>query len=179
MATKKTTSTLPTDNLALVNECAVSLVLMREAIGKAEAFKEDANVRIVALHKGKVSIGRYGKCLLATAFKDSLVGGGLAKGTAQNYLSTFRDAVASGKPVKDWNPNRAGGKAKGKGSKAKGSKGFSELLLSVWNHDGGATLEKACAEWQKAYDDAKHESFHAAIEYYLKAAGCDLKGDDK
>lgn len=172
MATK-TLKTLPTDNLALVNECAISLVLMREAIGKAEAFKEDANLRIVALHNAKVAIGRYGKCLLATAFKDSLVASGLTKGTAQNYLSTFRDAVASGRPVKDWNPNRAGGKGtKGKGTKGKGTKDFLTLLIAVYNHDDGKSLEKACTEWQKAFDDAKHDTFHACIVDTLDAAGC-------
>ena len=171
MATK-TTATLPVDNLALVNECATSLVLMRESFAKAEAFREDANVRIVALHNAKVSIGRYGKCLLATAFKDSLVASGLAKGTAQNYLSTFRDAVASGKPVADWNPNRKG---KGKGAKgsAKGSKGFDELMAACFNHDGGATLKKYCQEWQGMYDDATG-SFHECIADYLKREGYEL-----
>jgi hypothetical protein len=172
MATK-TLKTLPTDNLELVNQCAVSLNLMRESFAKAEAFREDANVRIVALHSAKVVIGRYGKCLLATAFKDALIGGGLAKGTADNYLSTFRGAVESGKPVADWNPNRKG---KGKGAKgsAKGSKGFDELMAACFNHDGGKTLKTFCEQWQSMYDDDAPGSFHECIADYLRSEGYDL-----
>lgn len=177
MATK-TLKTLPTDNLELVNQCACSVAAMKGAYAQAEEFKAQANLRIVALHKGKVTIGRYGKCLLATAFKDALIAAKLGDGTAGNYLSTFRNAVKTGEPVTDWNPNRAGtkgtkGKGKGKG-KAKGSKEFDALLAAVFNHDEGKTLKKYCQEWQMTHDQDSPDGFHGAIADYLKSEGYEL-----
>ena len=176
MATK-TIKTLPTDNLALVNECAASVAAMKGAYAQAEEFKAQANLRIAALHKGKVTIGRYGVCLLATAFKDALIAADLADGTAGNYLSTFRNAVKTGEPVTDWNPNRAdskGTKGKGKGKGAKGSKGFDELLAAVFNHDGGETLKGHCEQWDKLIDDAVYDGVYDCIRNFLIAEGYEL-----
>ena len=103
---------------SIASQTAADLIQAKAHDDKAAAMRESANGRIAQLHKAKATVGRKGKCAIATAFYDALVAGGWAKGTAANYLSVFRDAVETGKPVTDWNPNRDKG---AKGDKGKGS----------------------------------------------------------
>jgi len=76
-----------------------------------------------------------------------LVQGGKSKGTANNYLSTFRKAVESGKPITEWNPaqskNKGGKGGKGKG---KGTATLSELFLKAFNHDEGKSFQVLAQE---------------------------------
>ena len=100
----------------LARECASNVIEAKSYEDKRQASLEAANVVIAKLHAEKAVIGTKGKCAIATAFYDGLVAGGLAKGTASNYLSVFRDAVKTGKKVTEWNPAQSKGK---KGKKQK------------------------------------------------------------
>ena len=64
---------------------ASALIEAKKHDDKATSCREEANKLIASLHKAKVVVGRYNACAVATAFVDTLVQGGLAKKTAQNY----------------------------------------------------------------------------------------------
>ena len=152
---------------------ASALIEAKKHEDKATSCREEANKLIVSLHKAKVVVGRYNTCAVATAFVDTLVQGGLAKKTAQNYLSLFKDAVATGKPVKDWGGVK-GGKSrkdvKGK-AKAKGSKAFADLFRPAFNHDDGKTFQVLCAEIEARYQNDDLETFYDAFVDFFKAEG--------
>lgn len=157
---------------ALAAEVAGDLIAAKAADDKAASCRESANKRIAQLHKAKASVGRKGNCAIATAFFDALIAGGLSKGTAANYLTVFRDAVKSGKPVTDWNPNRdKGGKGKGKGGKGKGTATLDDLLIKAFNHDDGKTFQALCSEIEAAFDDAQIKTVYDGFVDHFKAAG--------
>jgi hypothetical protein len=157
----------------LASDCASLVADMKAAETKAETSREAANVVIVKLHKAKATIGRYNQCAGATAFMDTLTARGLAKGTSKNYLTVFRDAVKTGKPVTDWNGSRADAKGKGKGGKGKG-KGKAELsalLLKARNH---ADFAEACEMMEAEYKDDKG-TFAEVVDSWLESQGIELK----
>lgn len=153
--------------------CGADLVAAKGHDDKALSLREAANIKIAQLHKAKAVVGRNGKCAIATAFYDSLIAGKWAKGTADNYLSVFRGAVASGKPVTDWNPNRKGAAkgTKGKGGKGKGKAALADLLLKARNHEDWAECcEVIEAEFQ---DDAG--TIAEIVDSWLTAQGVEIK----
>jgi len=132
---------------------------------KANACREEANVLIADLHKNKVEVGRNGKCSIATAFYDTLVQGGLAKGTASNYLSVFKDAVKTGKPVTDWNPNRKGtAKVSGKAPKQERENPALDALFKFLKTEGALDIMQSI---QFAYDDAEGDLTQIALEMLI------------
>ena len=152
---------------------ASALIEAKKHEDKATSCREEANKLIVSLHKAKVVVGRYNTCAVATAFVDTLVQGGLAKKTAQNYLSLFKDAVATGKPVKDWGGVKGGKSRKDVKSKAKakGSKAFADLFRPSFNHDDGKTFQALCKAIEKDYKDDKIKSMYEGFVEYFKAEG--------
>ena len=160
---------------AIASAVASLVVEAKSHDDQAATCRENANKQIIVLHDAKVVVGRKGKCAVATAFYDGLITGGWAKGTAANYLTTFREAVKSGKPVTDWNPNR---KAKAdasegasEGANAKGTKAFADLLRPAFNHDGGKTFQVLCAEIEARYQNDDLENFYDAFVDFFKAEG--------
>lgn len=152
---------------AVAAACASSLVEAKSHEDKATACKESANKQIAILFKEKAVVGRNGKCSIASSFYDGLVTGGWAKGTANNYLSVFRDAVKTGKPVTDWNPNRKGAKAKS----AKGKKEFANKLATVYRD---ADFEGFLEDLQNGWDNAHFKTLMEGIKSYLEASGIEL-----
>jgi len=161
----------------LASDCASLVADMKAAETKAETSREAANVVIVKLHKAKATIGRYNQCAGATAFMDTLTARGLAKGTSKNYLTVFRDAVKTGKPVTDWNGSRADAKGKGKGGKGKGKASLTDLLIKVFNHDEGKTFLNLCESIQGQYEDATVTSVYGGFVFYLESEGYEIAGD--
>ena len=153
---------------------AADLVAAKKAEDQAVSLRESANANIVVLHNAKAVIGRYGKCSGATAFVDGIVSGGLSKKTAQNYLSLFREAVKTGKPVTDWGSTKDGAGRKGKGGKGKGTASFVDLFLKAFNHDNGASFQAACEMIQAAWHDDQIETLYAGFVDYLKAEGLEI-----
>jgi len=154
---------------AVAAACAASLVAAKSHEDKANACKEAANKSIDQLHGAKAVVGRNGKCAVATAFYDGLIEGGWAKGTSNNYLSVFRDAVKTGKPVTDWNPNRKGAKAK---ASAKGKKEFADKLATVYRD---ADFAGFIEDLQNGWDSAQFKTLMEGIKSYLEASGIELK----
>ena len=156
---------------AMAASAASDLIEARKYDDKANALRDGVNKVIVVMHKDKVVIGRYSKdgtgCSSATAFYDSLIAGGLAKGTAANYLSTFRDAVKTGKPVTDWNPKRNGKKPSAKGS-AKGKKEFADKLATCFR-DG--EFEGFINDLEASFQDDEIETLIEGVKSFLEASG--------
>jgi hypothetical protein len=153
---------------AVAAACAASLVAAKSYDDKSASCKEDANKQIIVLHDAKAVVGRNGKCSIASSFYDALVFGGWAKGTANNYLSVFRDAVKTGKPVTDWNPNRKSAKAKS----AKGKKEFADKLATVYRD---ADFAGFIADLETSYKDDEIGTLMDGIKSFLEASGIELK----
>lgn len=165
------TTGLTLDNLSIVNSIGADLGLIDTKQGEINALKENINQKIVVLFNRKVVIGRYsnkGKgCAYAIGFIDSCVNAGIKIGTAQKvYLPTFKKAVESGKPVKDWNGYRATSNAVSK-SKVE----FSSKLLKVFND---AEFDGFVNDLQKAYHNDEIKTFKEGIVSYLEMMGEDI-----
>lgn len=167
--------------ISYANEAALiatDLIEAKKHDDKATSLREGVNKQITKLHKAKVVIGRYNTCASATSFVDTLTKGGLAKKTAQNYLSLFKDAVKTGKPVLDWGGTKGGKSRKGAkaDAKAKGSKAFADLFRPAFNHDGGKTFQVLCAEIEARYQNDDLENFYDAFVDFFKAEGDEIEG---
>ena len=159
---------------AVAQACGTSLIEAKGFEAKRQACLESVNNGIMVLSKAKAVVGKYNTCAIATAFYDALVTGGLAKGTSANYLSTFRKAVAEGKPVVEWNPaqnKKAKAKAKAKGSSAKGKKGFADKLATVYRD---ADFAGFINDLQDGFNDAHFENLIDGVKSYLEAEGVKL-----
>lgn len=159
---------------AIAANIGKKLAEMKAAEKQAASFKDEINVQIAELHAGKVKVGTYKKdstgCGIATAFIDAGVAAGLAHSTMhKTYLPTFKAAVASGKPVTDWNGQRA--KAKGKGGKASEPKSLANKLATCYRD---AEFASFAEDLQAAYDNAEG-SILDCIKSYLEAEGIELK----
>ena len=156
---------------AVAAACAASLVEAKGHEDKAAACKESANKAIVQLNGAGAVVGDKRVCSIAFSFHDGLVTGGWAKRTADNYLSTFRKAVASGKPVTDWNPNRKNAKTKASAKSAKGKKEFADKLATVYR-DG--EFEGFIADLEASYKDDAIENLMEGVKSFLEASGVEL-----
>jgi hypothetical protein len=156
---------------------ASELVEAKKHEDKATSCRESANKHIAALHKDKVVVGRYSKdgagCAIATSFVDTLTKAGWAKKTAQNYLSLFREAVKTGKPVKDWGGTKAGGRKGAAGAKgAKGKKEFADKLATAFR-DG--EFEGFINDLEASFHNDEIETLLEGVKSYLEASGIELK----
>jgi len=161
---------------AIAAAVATSLVAAKSHEDKAASLKDDANKQIAVLHKAKVVVGRKGKCSIATAFYDALISGNWATGTASNYLSTFREAVATGKPVREWNPAQSKNKGASPsgaraGSTATGSKPFADKLATCFRD---AEFEGFINDLQQSFYDDDIETLIEGVKSYLEASGIKL-----
>ena len=159
---------------AMAASAASDLIEAKKHDDKAGALRENVNKVIVVMNKDKVVIGRYSKdgtgCAMATSFVDTLTTGGWAKKTAQNYLSLFREAVKTGKPVKDWGGTKAGGRQAAAGAKgsAKGKKEFADKLATCFRD---AEFEGFVNDLEASWDNDEIKSLLEGIKSYLEASG--------
>ena len=147
--------------------CLASL----EASKAQETAMAGVNALVVTMREaGVTKVGDRRKDATAIDFHATLTGAGLASGTANNYLTTFREAVATGKPITDWNKSRTDAK-KGKGGAGKGKATLESLLLKAYNH---AEFKDMAEAVQGEYDDDKG-SLHTCIASWLTAMGAEIK----
>jgi hypothetical protein len=158
---------------AIAASCGDKLIQAKVLTDKATSLREEVNKEITVLHKAKAVVGRYNTCTMATAFVDALVGGGLAKKTAQNYLSLFKDAVKTGKPVADWGGTKAGGRKAVKGTAPKQDRENPTLdaLFKLLKTDAGLDVLQMM---QECYDNAEGSIAEIAIDL-LKAEGFNIE----
>jgi hypothetical protein len=158
---------------AVAAACGSKLIEAKKLNDKATSLRDEVNKDIVKMHKDKVVVGRLGACGVATAFVDALTTGGLAKKTAQNYLSLFKEAVKTGKPVEDWGGTKAGGRKTVKGTAPKQDRENPALdaLFKCLKAEGGLDVLHLM---QSAYDDAEGDLVEIAIDL-LKAEGYEVE----
>ncbi len=164
------------DIVALCKSVGANLGECNKMENRAAQLKELMNADIVALHKAKAKIGTYRKdgtgCAGATAFVDGCVSAGIAQSTAQKtYLPTFKAHVASGKPVTQWNLQRAKKPAQGAAQGA--GKTLAQKLATAYRDAGFAEF---CEGLETAWDNAEGSIFEC-IESYLILNGA-LKEDE-
>jgi len=164
------------DLVSLARGVGESVATIHNLEMEAQTLKEAANKNIAALHSKKAVVGTYKKdgsgCALATAFVD----GGVAKGKTlstmqKTYLPTFKAHVASGKPVTDWNSQRAkkaGGATKG----AKATKEFSAKLATCFRD---ADFEGFINDLQDAFQNDEIATLLEGVKSYLEAEGVEIK----
>lgn len=163
---------------AMAASAASDLIEAKKHDDKAAHLRENVNKVIVVMHKDKVVIGRYSKdgtgCSSATAFVDTLTSGGWAKKTAQNYLSLFREAVKTGKPVTDWGGTKAGGRKAAAGAKgsAKGKKEFADKLATAFRD---AEFEGFINDLEASFHNDEIETLIEGVKSFLEASGIELK----
>ena len=158
--TKAQTSAISYADMAM--QVATHALAHDTAKAKSIAELESANVLVLKMSKDKVKVGTNGKCATATAFHSTLVKGGKSKGTASNYLSTFRQAVASGKPITEWNPAQSKNKPKAD-AKGKSKTKIEDLVLRLYKHPEFKTFA--------SHVDAKEGWVAEIVEDYLLASG--------
>ena len=161
---------------AIAANIGKKLAEMKAAEKQAASFKDEINVHIAELHAGKVKVGTYKKdssgCGIATAFIDAGVSAGLAHSTMhKTYLPTFKQAVASGKPVTDWNGQRA--KGKGKGGKASEPKSLANKLATCYRDEG---FESFIEDLQTSFENDEG-SLIECIKSFLEAEGIELDAE--
>ena len=157
---------------AVAASCGSKLVEAKGFEAKRQACLEDVNAGVMQLNKAKAKVGQNKKCAIATAFYDALVQGGLSKGTAANYLSTFRKAVGEGKPVTEWNPAQSKGKGKPSAKGAKGKKEFADKLATAFRD---AEFEGFIKDLEASFQDDQIETLLDGIKSFLEASGIELK----
>lgn len=150
MSKKSATTTL--DLVSLARGVGEALGEANEAENRAASLKDAANKNIAALHNAKAKVGTYKKdgtgCALATAFVDGCTAKGITQSTAQKtYLPTFKAHVASGKPVAEWNMQRAKKKA-AQGAAQGAGKTLAQKLATCYRDAGFAEL---CGEIEGAF----------------------------
>jgi hypothetical protein len=133
-----------------------------------QALREATNILVAKLHKDKVIVGRLGKnpCAIAYAFHSTLLAGGVTKGTANNYLTTFKSHVASGKPIIDWNLHRKTSTT----SVSKEKVQFASKLLKAYND---AEFDSFIADLQASFNNDEIKTLKEGIVSYLEMMGED------
>lgn len=140
------------DLVSLARGVGEALGEANELENRAASLKDAINKNIAALHNAKAKVGTYKKdktgCALATAFVDGCMAKGITLSTAQKtYLPTFKAHVASGKPVTEWNMQRAKKKA-AQGAAQGAGKTLAQKLATCYRDAGFAEL---CGEIEGAF----------------------------
>lgn len=165
-------------NASIASTIATNLLGEIKLDAEKAKLRESTNTLVAKLHKDKVTVGRLGKnpCAIALAFHSTLVAGGVTKGTASNYLTTFKNAVATGKPITDWNAQRTNGKGNGTNAKGKGTTEFSNVLAKAFNHAEGKSFENICNEIDKHINDTANEyqTTYQGFIYFLEKEGFEI-----
>jgi hypothetical protein len=140
----------------------------------ASKAQEDALANVNALvvtmrEAGVTKVGRNSKkngCPIAIDFHAALVTGGIKATTANNYLTTFKQAVESGKPITEWNASRANEKAKAlKASKQPRDNPARDALIKLLNTAGGVELLHALGVAFEESDNHEETLVDVAIDY--------------
>lgn len=161
----------------LALHCGSELARAGKLEKEAEEIKKLINVNIKILFDAGVKVGRKGKCAIASAFHEGMISNGLTKGTADNYLKTFRDAVNEGVPIEQWNKARidaATGTAP-KPPRAPAEKSLALELLKAFNYKGGNEFKDLCFQVEKDFNDDKVKSFYAGFISFLQLHGIEIK----
>ena len=159
-------------NLAsIASKIATNLLGEIDCENKKQTFRDNTNVLIAELKEANAVVGRLGKnpCATAYSFHSTLLAGGVSKGTANNYLTTFREHVKTGKPITDWNIQRA--KAKNASGTTREKQILANKLFKVFMD---SEFDEFINDLQKAFNDDEIKTLKEGIVSYLEMHGEDI-----
>lgn len=162
----------------LALHCGSELARAGKLEKEAAEIKKMININIKLLFEADVKVGRNGKCAIASAFHEGMLSNGLTKGTADNYLQTFRNAVNTGVTVDQWNMARVKESATGTAPKAKKEspeKNLAVELLKAFNYKGGDEFKDLCFQLEKDFNDTKIDCLYAGFISFLQFHGVEIK----
>lgn len=116
---------------------------------------------------GIKAVGRNSKkngCPIAIDFHAALVAGGIKATTANNYLTTFKKAVETGKDIKEWNSQRADAK-NAKAKKEPRDNPARDALVKLLNTAGGVELVHALGVAFEEMSTADQSLVDVVIDY--------------
>ena len=154
---------------------AVFALSYSDAEAKRIASLAGVNKLVAEMREAGVkAVGRNSKkngCPIAIEFHAALVTGGIKATTANNYLTTFKKAVETGKEIKEWNASRANEKAKAlKANKQPRDNPARDALVKLLNTAGGVELVHALGVAFEEMSAADQSLVDVAIDY-LKSEG--------
>ena len=154
---------------------AVFALSYSDAEAKRIASLAGVNKLVAEMREAGVkAVGRNSKkngCPIAIEFHAALVTGGIKATTANNYLTTFKKAVETGKEIKEWNASRANEKAKAlKANKQPRDNPARDALVKLLNTAGGVELVHALGVAFEEMSEADQSLVDVAIDY-LKSEG--------
>ena len=158
-----------------------------EAAGFVLSYSDAEAKRIAALagvnalvkrmrEAGVKKVGRNAKkngCVIAIEFHAALVNGGIKAASANNYLTTFKKAVETGKAISEWNSQRVGAKANVKANKQARENPAKDALVKLLNTEGGVELLHALGVAFEEMSEADQSLVDVAIDY-LKSEGDEI-----
>lgn len=159
-------------------EAAGFVLSYSDAEAKRIASLAGVNALVKRMREAGVKkVGRNAKkngCVIAIDFHATLVVGGIKPATANNYLTTFKKAVETGKPITEWNSQREGAKAAGvKAAKQARENPAKDALVKLLNTDGGVELLHALGVAFEEMSEADQSLVDVAIDY-LKSEGDEI-----
>jgi hypothetical protein len=172
MATKKANTLAVASLGAYGARAAVFALSYSDAEAKRIASLAGVNKLVAEMREAGVkAVGRNSKkngCPIAIEFHAALVTGGIKATTANNYLTTFKKAVETGKEIKEWNASRADAKAKGiKANKQARENPARDALVKLLNEVGGVELLHMLGVSFEEGTDAGESLVDVAIDYLL------------
>jgi hypothetical protein len=149
---------------------AVFALSYSDAEAKRIASLAGVNKLVAEMREAGVkAVGRNSKkngCPIAIEFHAALVVGGIKATTANNYLTTFKKAVETGKEIKEWNASRANEKAKAlKANKQPRDNPARDALIKLLNTAGGVELVHALGVAFEEMSEADQSLVDVAIDY--------------
>ena len=149
---------------------AVFALAYSDAEAKRIASLAGVNKLVAEMREAGIkTVGRNSKkngCPMAIEFHAGLVVGGIKATTANNYLTTFKKAVETGKEIKEWNASRADAKAKGiKAGKQPRDNPARDALVKLLNTAGGVELLHALGVAFEEMSEADQSLVDVAIDY--------------
>jgi len=157
-------------------EAAGFVLSYSDAEAKRIASLAGVNALVVRMRDAGVKkVGRNAKkngCPIAIEFHAALVTGGIKAASANNYLTTFKKAVETGKPITEWNSQREGAKAANvKANKQARENPARDALVKLLNAEGGIyLLDILGIAFEETSPDAG-QTFADIVIDYLKSEG--------
>lgn len=159
------------DNASIASTIATNLIGELALETQKQELRNATNALIAKLKEANVVVGRLGKnpCAIAYAFHSTLLAGGVAKGTANNYLTTFKEHVKTGKPITDWNIQRA------KQNNASGTTREKQILANkLFKVFMDKEFDEFINDLQKSYHNDEIKTLKEGIVSYLEMHGEDI-----
>jgi hypothetical protein len=159
-------------------EAAQFVLSYSDAEAKRIAALAGVNALVTRMREAGVKkVGRNAKkngCVIAIEFHAALVNGGIKAASANNYLTTFKKAVETGKAITEWNSQREGAKAANvKANKQARENPAKDALVKLLNTEGGVELIHLLGVAFEENSDADQSLVDVAIDY-LKSEGDEI-----